>query len=327
MMYMPQHSRRGFTIVELLVVIAIISVLVAMLLPAVQAAREMARRTQCANRLKQLGLAMHSYYSSHQSLPSYMTVYYGNAHAGYCAFRDCFFHGWASFIFPYLEESALYGTLDMAVPHWAAGVNDTVRERSLPMMRCPSDWSPTTNVSYRPRDKSSPSYGRGNYVVSIGVGDIADGRQMWESRHEAKQNALFSFNSYVRFAAISDGLSNTALAAELLRSPGNDFRGATFATSYSFYSHSRTPNDKAPDKMRGGSGYDLCFSSPQSPCIAAFAENSPRHAIITARSAHPGGVMVVAADGSVQFIGNYVDVVVWRAFGTPAGGEVFERSW
>ena len=261
---------------------------------------------------------MHNYYSAVQSLPPYMTVYFGNAHSQHCGSKECFFHGWAAFLLPYVEQQTLYDTLNLDEPHWAPGDNNTVRESSLALYRCPSDTNNATQVNFVHGTPGTAFYGRGNHVVSIGVGNIDDGRGYPTARRQPKKNALFSFNSGVRFSGILDGLSQTALASETLTAPGNDFRGAIVASSYAFYNHSLTPNDRTPDELRD----ILCNSIPEAPCVGAFAQNAPRLAEITARSAHPGGVNVVAADGSVRFVGDTVDLLVWWAYGTPSSGEV-----
>lgn len=303
--------RTAFTLVELLVVIAIIGILVALLLPAVQAAREAARRMQCQNNLKQLGLAMYNYQTAMGTLPPFNTCYVHSDGQPRC------FFGWATFILPYLEQQTLSDTIDWQAPSYFEA-NDTLRESFLPAFACPSD----DKVELVYYVSGTRYYGRGNYIVSIGVGDIADGRSTYDSRHFPKENAIFSFNSSTKFSSIRDGLSYTALMSELLKSPGNDFRGATFNVAYSFYSHSRTPNDKTPDELRGGGGYDLCVSIPRAPCIGAYADNRPREAMVTARSNHPGGVHVVRVDGSVRFVSDHVDVTAWQNFGTPDDGNV-----
>ena len=306
-------QRTGFTLVELLVVIAIIGILVALLLPAIQAAREAARRTQCQNNLKQLGLAMQNYHTSRGTLPPFATCY----ESPDTGVDSCFFN-WAAFFLPHLEQQTISDTIDWEQPSWVAGPNDSMRESFLPVFACPSD-DKVDLVYYTPGDAN---YGRGNYIVSIGVGDIADGRSQYDARHIPKDNAIFSFNSATNFKSIPDGLSKTALMSELLKTPGNDFRGATFSVAYSFYSHSLTPNDKTPDELRGGGGYDLCYSIPRAPCIFAHTDNRTRHAMVTARSNHPGGVQVARVDGGVQFVSDNVDVTAWQNFGTPDDGNV-----
>ena len=131
----PSSRRRGFTLIELLVVIAIIAVLIALLLPAVQQAREAARRTQCKNNLKQLGLALHNYHDVHNRFP--MECYWGlKAGGAYLPYH----HTWLSGVLPYIEQTALYNSIDFKLPAW----NGTVGPRphvatQLPALLCPSD--------------------------------------------------------------------------------------------------------------------------------------------------------------------------------------------
>ena len=295
---------RGFTLVELLVVIAIIGILIALLLPAVQAAREAARRMQCTNHLKQLGLALHNYYSARGALPPL------NDHRWYEAGgQPLFFYTWAVFISPYFEQGVLYEQLDFDIPHWIAPNADHADD-SVPTMLCPSD----QEVEPVNLGGLGVYYARGNYVCNVGVGPML-------SRDEPKPNAVFSFNSATKFRDITDGTSNTAMIAEVIKVPGNDARGIFFMHDICFYRHDHTPNTSIPDSMRGGS-YDECESIPEAPCKEDFFNNQPRYYRIAARSRHPGGVNVCRCDGSVQFVDDDIDTTVWQNFGMPADGEL-----
>ncbi len=170
----------GFTLVELLVVIAIIGILIALLLPAVQAAREAARRMQCTNNLKQIGLAMHTYHDSLRSFPL------GSSRAS-----DGF--TWYSFILPYMEQRPLYDVLKpdaRAIPAATAG---TPIMTQLGMYRCPSDSGDLLNPHYK-------GYPTANYVASGTMFSAPSNSMHWKI--------------FVRMAAITDGLSNTFIVSE-----------------------------------------------------------------------------------------------------------------
>jgi prepilin-type N-terminal cleavage/methylation domain-containing protein len=210
---MRSHHSKAFTLVELLVVIAIIGVLVALLLPAVQAAREAARRASCANNLKQIGIAIHNYNDTHRRLPMgwigvdpvVRTIPYAEGEPGW---------GWASKILPYLEQgslarNAIYG--DYPITHTA---NAGARTAYLKVYRCPSDTGDKLFVlGTGGGGPILSTLAVANYVGMFGTTEleICEGLP---SGQQCRGNGVFFHNSDVRFADIGDGLSNTILVGE-----------------------------------------------------------------------------------------------------------------
>ncbi len=202
-------SRAAFTLVELLVVIAIIGVLVSLLLPAVQAAREAARRTQCSNHLRQLSLAMLNYESAHKRFPSQGTV-------------DIDFSVQARLL-PFMEQTTIHSQIDYAKPAFQGPFNAKVPNplfvklfaQSIPIFLCPSDPSPsTTNVNI---GGTQYTYGAMNYMVSFGSGTNTNNDLRWPTDGIVYQNSKTGFRS------ITDGASNTIVLSETVRSAGDDY--------------------------------------------------------------------------------------------------------
>lgn len=199
---MKRHS--GFTLVELLVVIAIIGILVSLLLPAVQAAREAARRMQCANNLKQFGLSLHNYESANNAFPS------TDAPNGFSV---------QSRLLPFMEQGNLQDMLDYSQPAFTGAFNAQVPNSQfaaafatpLKVMLCPSDSAPVVNTGY-----GGFQYGGTNYMVSIGSGKGTNYDRRWRT------DGIVYENSQVRFADITDGASNTVFMSESVRSIGSD---------------------------------------------------------------------------------------------------------
>lgn len=333
-----RNVRNGFTLVELLVVIAIIGVLVALLLPAVQSAREASRRMKCANHLKQIGLALQNYESSYKALPM-GTMNIATGFTGQIA-NNSSPH---PMLLPYLELSAGHNLFDFKVDINQGAQNLAAREQRIAVLICPSH--PPTRP-FVPNVAQCPNgCGMTNYVQSLG-----------NNANYATQDGPFGRRYGARFAEIADGLSNTAFFAEILLgpSPGNgvtspaivaagdrdDFRVATDVTASSwdgsatgdtvaipecqnratpawnyrgkqyyrgvvvttYYSHTLTPNSKLRDCIRGSLGLDRGH--------------------LAARSFHPAGINVVLGDGSVRFTSNSVSEIAWRALGSKNGGDV-----
>ena len=301
--------RTGFTLVELLVVIAIIGILVALLLPAVQAAREAGRRSQCANNLKQWCLGMHNYVDTNRgSFPAGM-VSGGGMPGGSVR------HTWVCSMLAQIEQTAIYNKYVQTTPfhdppNTVNGTFNGLLYNSFPTLYCPSDrgdgkWAGDNYFR-----------SRGNYVVNFG--------NTWVGSSGA--SAPFSFNKFERLSGITDGTSNTMLMAELIMAANDnswDCRGDVHNDDDgAFFSTANTPN----------SGVDQCVicvptvSTSPPPCSQTGSRfnNSTNAAAVSARSKHPGGVQVALADGSVRFVPNTVALVVWRAMGSTQGGETAE---
>lgn len=310
-----RRDSRAFTLVEMLVVIAIIGILIALLLPAVQSAREAARRMQCSNNLKQLSLALHNYHFSHGQLPVGQFVYI-DAHAPEGWLRQSWFYA----VLPYMEQQAL---ADVYQQHlYETPRSGSYSYTNLPQKQavvagfmCPSDGAnPKIDNGAEPGNQQGF---HGNYILN-GGNDFFNAGGIENS---AQLNGLFHVLSRTRFADIGDGTSNTLLASELLLVPDGgigtgvqDVRGryhnvrhagALFSTKY-------PPNTSEPDR------HNYCLNTvAKAPCIGTGTD-----VIVSARSNHPGGVSTSLADGSVRFIAETIDVTLFNALGTRAGGEV-----
>jgi len=308
----PLRRRTAFTLIELLVVIAIIAVLIALLLPAVQAAREAARRIQCTNNLKQIGLAVHNYEGIHGRLPSART----NSP-----------HYWSSLaqILPQLEGGSLYNAINFdhsTAPNARNNydmANTTAIAFMIPAYFCPSD---------RKQDRVTPDLGPTNYFAVAGSGTMAKG---------AGDGLMFD-GSGVRFADVTDGLSNTSAFVESIKGSGVDTTSPAYFDLLGQY--------------KGGGGYSSTFTEDACDAILAFSgtrgsrwfhgsmsggstlnhywtPNSKKadcagdtNGLLSSRSFHPGGINLLCADGHVQFAKDSVAPTVWRALATRAGGEV-----
>jgi len=324
----PRHT--AFTLIELLVVIGIIAILIALLLPAVQVAREAARRIQCGNHLKQIGVAMHNYHSSHGQFPP------GSIHDD---------HGspftrpqWISYLhqlLPYVEQQELFDvTKDIWATPWNATWPEGARGKSVPTYLCPSDGmgGPTYVI-----DPPSIGYGVPNEVYrSNYLGFFSGLNDGWQWSYYAvagpkHQRHLFRQNWGRAIRHINDGTSHTMAISEYLTGVDEfSHRGAPFTTrsgSQLIYP-TLTPNSSSPDILwwndfhicENGTGY------PELNLPCNVDATSRNHA--SARSRHPGGVQVMMCDGAVRFITNSIDLMsVWRPLATIAGGEEIENVY
>jgi prepilin-type N-terminal cleavage/methylation domain-containing protein/prepilin-type processing-associated H-X9-DG protein len=326
--------RKGFTLIELLVVIAIIAVLIALLLPAVQAAREAGRRASCVNNLKQIGLGLANYESANGSLPMSSILLYANV-----TDKDPIFKSYWSVIgriTPFLEQGGLYNQINFS--YKSSDVqNTTAAGYRIGLLICPSD--PNSNVTTSGGFNAPTCYNAtmGDWFVWYKGGPV--------------NRSAFGPNVAKAYAQFTDGLSNTMVFAECQVSH-SQFRscdlGPLTPTSYPSVQASPalvatlaptcTGNSKSNNTWANGNIFDSGMSTAMTPNTKVLlpkygstpwdldtideSNGGPVYAAITADSYHPGGVNILAADGSVRFIKDSVNGNSWRALGTIAGGEV-----
>jgi prepilin-type N-terminal cleavage/methylation domain-containing protein/prepilin-type processing-associated H-X9-DG protein len=281
-------SRRAFTLIELLVVIAVIGVLIALLLPAVQMAREAARRIQCTNNLKQVGVALHNYHDTHTVLPPGYVYQRGYAVGGF---------GWASMVLPHLEQTSLHASLNFSLPAWSAA-NSTGCVATVGTFQCPTDYTVTKGFL----EREGFRYARSSYVACFGPADM-------DATPEDRRG-LFSRNSRTLFADVTDGLSQTLMAGERT----NAVYLTVVGSSNHFDLETVWPGaiKELPDDDHA---HTTLF---QSLCFI----NSPNFDDRNSMSYHPGGSNFLFGDGSVKYLKLSLNVGVYRALGTRAGGEV-----
>jgi prepilin-type N-terminal cleavage/methylation domain-containing protein/prepilin-type processing-associated H-X9-DG protein len=302
----------GFTLVELLVVIAIIGILIALLLPAVQAAREAARRTQCTNNLKQWGLAFHNYHDINKTLPfGAQGTYVGLPAGGKPARRQTFVIG----MWPFLEQDALFNQWDFNQP-FHENPNELLLntgQAALAVFNCPSD-GPVGRM-YAGFEAARRDRPRSNFVVNWG-NTTFDQRDLTNNRF---LGSPFGYNYVRSLAEARDGLSQTLFMSEVLWSDKvRDQRGDVYNDDRGCaqFMAVNTPNSSAP-----------CVAScwgvvaPDPPCNT----RSGNEAYVTARSNHSGGVNGLLGDGSVQFYRDTITLATWRALSTTQGGEAISQ--
>lgn len=322
---MRHRARSGFTLVELLVVIAIIGVLIALLLPAVQQAREAARRMQCTNQQKQLALAMHNYHDTHRSLvPGSKMI--GNSGGGSgpvdpVSSVSWIDHGsWYQMIMPFIEQAALHDLTDHNRPWAGTTHNAAARKVKVESFGCPSDKMVQTCLGTTA--EANYSTWTGSYVVNFGNTTYGqktkDGISFF--------GAPFRQGVGQQFSDIPDGLSNTLMTSEVMTSDQTTNNLIVSEVSYAkggqTFTGFLTPNSSSPDQSTRACPEDTSWKNVAS-CIA-MATNWDRiqDVVLAPRSRHPGGVNASLCDGSVRFIAETIDTSTWRALSTASGQEV-----
>jgi prepilin-type N-terminal cleavage/methylation domain-containing protein/prepilin-type processing-associated H-X9-DG protein len=316
---MCDRRSHGFTLVELLVVIAIIGILVALLLPAIQAARESARRSHCLNNEKQIGIALIMRHDARKALPP------GSVWIGGMSKFDS--NGtestWITHTLEYVEEANLEGRLD-----WSRGFgqawgdpthpNNFVLAMNVPIFTCPSNFESKVYGTHT----GAEWWAKGSYAANNGIGPMIE--SMDTDRVPNRERGVFYLNSHTNFKDIVDGTTHTVMVSELLVVPDNasigDFRGVMHYVEGPHYHHNYGPNSSVPDGMRG----DWCVNIPQAPCTGTYSMWTPKRLTMSARSAHSGGVNVLMGDGSVHFVTDDIDPRLWQAACSPKSnaGEV-----
>jgi prepilin-type N-terminal cleavage/methylation domain-containing protein len=287
----PLSRRSAFTLVELLVVIAIIGLLIALLLPAVQAAREAGRRTVCRSNMRQIGLALHSYEDVHHRLPAGWKGYAGvnvpdsEGPPGW---------GWATALLPFLEQTPLHDQIDQNVSLLDAR-HDPVRLAQLPLFLCPSD---SVNNPWFDLDAESggplTTLSRANYVGVFGTVELEDCEGLGPGQ-QCVSDGVFFHNSVITFASVVDGLSNTCFVGERSSKLG-----------FSTWVGVAAGGEEAFARILG---------------IGDHAPNTPTGHFDDFSSYHPLGTHFVLGDASVHLIPSNIDHDVYQALLTRSGRE------
>ena len=345
------NRNHGFTLIELLVVIAIIAVLIALLLPAVQSAREAARRMQCVNNLKQIGLALHNYHSALGSFPSAgiiapMTNYWVCCATGpnMPTWPGHYRYSTLVQILPYVEQGVGFNAMNFNVPLYDVNGDDMPQNTTVYIVQiktylCPSDV----------RDHVLPDQAPSNYASC--TGDGLPGGFGLPASYGNPDGPLY-LNSATTMANFLDGSSNTALFGESIignnsnapppaNAPNPQEVEVQLPSGISVFSDTFVYNPLDPVACANSTTYrwdrqtnwiegdyrHTLYDHYLPPNIATYdCLRGPLHGWRTARSRHPGGVNILFADGSVRFIKNSISLPTWRALGTCAGGEVISAD-
>ena len=329
----PPAHRQAFTLVELLVVVAIIGILIALLLPAVQAARESARRAQCRNNLKQIGLAVHNYQGSLGVYPPAITL--GTSNGTWSI------HGR---LLPFMEQEALSDHINLDDDYNVSALPDgtLIRTKRVPGYLCPAEPNDRQRISAAGVVEHYPQ----NYGFNFGVW------QVYDPQTDGGGEGMFFPNARLTPASVLDGLSNTLCAAEV-KAYTSYFRNAGASpaapptpeqvcglggqakmglnlmdnTGHTEWGDGKvhqagftatfTPNTKVPCN-----NFDVDWTSQQEGTSATI----PTRSAVTARSYHPGLVNVLLMDGSARSVQNRISRTIWRGLATRQGREVAQIS-
>ncbi len=333
---------RGFTLIESLVAVVIIATLIGLLLPAVEAARESARRALCSNNLRQIGLALHNYHAQYNAFPFQSTWYHPNLQPmpPPCSVGVANFNFSAQVrLMPFLEQASLFNSLNVDLelcPELGFNpqrANTTALNVRLAGLICPSDGVAMAGAGY-------PTSYRGN----VGVGPVPS----TSSEHPDSGNGFFPFQDRFPAALVTDGLSSTVAFSERVVGSGNvrsaspsrdfgdsSFNRGSFLTADLALDVCRLAAARPEFPLSRSGGYrwynatreDAYYCHAQEPNGSipdALVYPGDVSGIVTARSFHPGGVNALMGDGSARFVAGSIHRDVWRALGTRAGGELVE---
>lgn len=333
-------KRNGFTLVELLVVIAIIGVLVGLLLPAVQSAREAARRMQCSNNLKQIALACHNYESAFKKFPPSAIV---DLNVSTTANNEAW--GVHGRILNYLEQANLRDLVDLSVGWDSQPAIDGVK---VPVFSCPSDPGsdqvrtfsdgrpslyPTTYGfnfgTWFVYDPTTRKGGDGMFFPDsfLGFRDCLDG-----TSHTLLVGEVKAWTPYTRNGGpVTTAIPSTQAEAEAIVASGAQFKNTGHTewpdgrVHHTGFTTTLTPNTKVHYTTGGQTYEEMDFNSWQEGKNGSAGQ--PTYAMITSRSYHTGLVQVALLDGSVRSVSDSVDLTIWRNVGTRGGHEVVNQDW
>jgi prepilin-type N-terminal cleavage/methylation domain-containing protein/prepilin-type processing-associated H-X9-DG protein len=339
-----RRTRPGFTIVEVLVAISVVSLLAALLMPALQSAREASRRALCLNNLRQLGVAVHSYHSTHGLIVPgrIFRVEAGPPPASGCdgsLLSGCQDTPWFVLLLPELEQQPLYNQFNFDLGAEGPGyakflgffANTTVFGTKIGVFQCPSDRNDPFrfDTTFQQGQFSGPVLTRGNYAMNWG-------NTRWDQAGLTGPPVAYlpsAFGHTSRsFAAVTDGLSQSVFAGEILQGATHDIRGLVWTSvpgAGTFMS--RFAPNQTQDIYKRTSGFDLlpddslCTSEPQLglPCLGVASQYA---AFAGARSRHPGLINALFGDGSVRPVKSTVDPAIWVALGSISSGEVVQAD-
>lgn len=331
--------RRGVTLIEVLVVISIVSLLSALLMPAVQQAREAARRASCQSNLRQIGLALHGYISSYSCFPISFT-----SRSPIKPYYDGYYSIHVRLL-PYLERQPLHSSINFDVgtfPLETPGIYRLEPEELATIATNMTAVRSSVAVFLCPADSSFPDGAGNNYRGNVGPGPS----MLTTAEFKDSGKGLFQELGQTSVAMVRDGLSHTAAFSERFvgtgggsaPEPARDFWPANFAAFTADQQVSLCMISARPSKRNvfqdGGRWWFWCgrerthYSHTQTPngkvsdCLNQMATTA--RGMATARSYHPGGVNVLMADGAVRFVPDTIDLWVWRGFGTRSGGELVD---
>lgn len=293
-------ERQGFTLVELLVVIAIIGILIALLLPAVQAAREAARRSQCLNNLKQMGLGMHNYHDVHGTFPPGCIIQ--TADPDYAAGSDTEVEswGWGAFLLPYVEQQPLHDKAGISRGQLLENVIATVAKQPLSVYRCPSDTGPVIRETSTYADWATSNYKActGHRRDALNLSWVLEAR-----------SGVFWQNSAIGMRDITDGTSNTILVGE------NAYQRGTLKPLAGVWAGSR--------RGCGGNTAKDIFANARG--AINHSNNVFNELAESFSSLHPGGAQFLLADGSVRFISENIEYITNGSNNTSVVDSAYER--
>jgi prepilin-type N-terminal cleavage/methylation domain-containing protein/prepilin-type processing-associated H-X9-DG protein len=332
----------GFTLIELLVVIAIIAVLIALLLPAVQSAREAARRIQCTNNLKQMGLALHNYATVSGAFPPSNVLLAKPGTTNTVLWRNGF--SVHARVLPFMEQGVMFNSVNFIFDHRSAQ-NSTVVQSAVAFYTCPSDPNNTGQTPFPFGTASVTSYG-------VNAGDWF----VWNGFTAPTTRGVFGPNLSRKIAEFTDGTSQTLLVSDVKAYqpfcrtgtplaniqnpdviPPPNVDPYTIAPEYNSGPCSANPPGQGHTAWVDGNTQETGFTTAWPPnkqvlnltskadldlMTRLITQGGPTFAALTARSYHAGGVNALLADGSVRFFKSSIDGNVWRALGTLRGGEV-----
>jgi prepilin-type N-terminal cleavage/methylation domain-containing protein len=333
-----QQTRTGFTLVELLVVIAIIGILVSLLLPAVQTAREAARRSQCQNNLKQIMLSVHNYHDTNKYLPPSIQFEPGESPES----SDKLLPNWLIRMLPFMEQQPLFNSFTFTnssnqVVYISDPLNRVPRGTRVATLSCPSD----PNSQAMPFVGTTPGEGdnwaRGNYAANASLEFAGNGRQgsLWGWKN-ADQRGVMGLNNAVTFGQVTDGLSNTIFVAEIrVGLTEKDRRGSWAlgtAAASALFKHGNGGDANGPnapyaqaDDLEGCNDVAAVIGAAQMQRMRMGCCGGCPSYQQAARSMHPGGVLVGMGDGSVRFVPDTIEtsssrLAVWDHLNNSAAG-------